>query len=121
MATKLDILVWDDSFERVRALYGRYPGVHIRKAINRDDFAEGLTHNPTLVILGKQTETSPEQIKQTFEDELTEETCVLIWLVASDSREVLAQVKEVDLVQIASGFSFTNQYLWISTFNILNG
>jgi hypothetical protein len=117
VATKLDILVWDDDFERVRALYKRYPGLHIRKAIDRSDFIEGLTHEPTLVIIG-QTETNAKQIQQTFEDELTEETTVLIWYVAPDSREVLQKVKQVDLA-VASGFSFTNQYLWISTVNIL--
>ena len=117
MATKLDILVWDDSFDRVRTLYKRYPGMHIRKALDRSDFIEGLTHEPTLVIIG-QIENNAEQIQQTFEDELTEETTVLIWLVAPDSREILTQVREVDLATV-SGFSFTSQYLWISTVNIL--
>jgi len=120
VATKLDILVWDDSFKRVRALGKRCPYTTIRKAINIDDFVEGLSHKPTLVILGEQTEITAEQLKQIFEDELTEATSVLIWLVAPDSREILAEIKKVDLIS-TSGFSFTNKYLWISTYNILNG
>jgi len=121
MATKLDILVWDDSFERVRHLQQRFPAKSIRKAIDSDDFVEGLSHSPKLVIIGHQQEQTAEQLKQTFKDELTQDTYVLIWDVSTDSQKFLAAARNVELIAIASKWAFTNQYLWISTYNIIYG
>jgi len=119
MATKLDILVWDHSFRRVRHLQQKFPAKSIRKAIDSDDFVEGLSHSPKLVIIGQQQEQTEEQLKQTFKDELTEETYVLIWYVGENNRETVDALQAVDQITYASGFSFTSQYLWISTYNIL--
>jgi len=119
MEPNLDVLVWDDSFERVRVLYKKYPGLSIRKAISGTDFIVSLDRQPTLIIIGKQVEYTPQQLADILSEHLTEDTTVLIWKVANNSAEISTQLKDCDHVQSSSGFSFDSPYLWISIVNIL--
>jgi hypothetical protein len=113
----LDILLWDKSYERVKVLYRKYPTHSVRKAINFTDFILSLERKPRLIIIGKQNELEPKQIADVLAERLTKGACVLIWYVQADSQELASEMRTVGIH--ASCFHFKNEYLWISTYNIL--
>lgn len=117
MEPKLDILLWDKSYERVKVLYRKYPTTSVRKAINFTDFMLSLERKPRLVIIGKQDEQEPKQIADVLAERLTKGSNVLIWYVQKDSQELTRALRVVGIN--ASCFHFGNEYLWISIYNIL--
>ena len=110
MEPHLDVLVWDDSFDRVRVLYRKFPGRSIRKAISGTDFIVSLNRQPTLIIIGKQLEYTPKQLADILSIHLTEDTTVLIWKVHNNSSEITKQLNGCEHVVCATGFAFDNQY-----------
>lgn len=117
MEPNLDILLWDKSYERVKVLYHKYPTHSVRKAINFTDFMVSLERKPRLVIIGKQDEQEPKQIADVLAERLTKDQSVLIWYVQQGSQELTTVLRERGIT--ASCFHFGNEYLWISTYNIL--
>lgn len=117
MEPGLDVLLWDKSYVRVRVLYKKYPTTSVRKAINCPDFIQSLERKPRLVIIGKQDELEPKQIADILAERLTMGASVLIWYVQKDAQELTSELRTAGIT--ASCFSFDNEYLWISTYNIL--
>lgn len=118
MEPKLDVLVWDDDLNTVKAVYKHCRARPIRKAITGIDFLHALQRKPKIVILNKIEQFTEDQIADSLSERLTNGAYVIICKDDPVYRHRMVEklkIRGVSAVQ----FEPDSEFLWISIYNIL--
>jgi len=118
MEPELDVLIWDDDPNTVKAVYRHCRPRPIRKAITAIDFLHSLQRKPKVVILNKIEQFTEDDIADSLSERLTDAAYVIICKDDPAYRKRMVEKLRIHGVR-AIQFDPDSEFLWISIYNIL--
>lgn len=115
MGPDVDILMWDDSRERINHVRQRYPQYCVEASTTTNDFAEQLEQEPKLVILN--TQYQENIILNILDQGLTKDGFVITFATEKYRKHIVPKLEALSISTV--GFDINNQYLWVSIYNII--